>query len=158
LPDPVAGLRKPIFAARSSVFAPRPPAAQARSFQPHNYVPNLVAYTGTHDNDTVMGWWRSEGGDSTRTAEQIQAEKARACAYLATNGQQMNWVLLRALLMSVAETVLAPMQDVLGLGGKARMNTPATASGNWRWRCRPNALKPELAGRLRQMAELYQRL
>jgi 4-alpha-glucanotransferase len=131
---------------------------QARSFQPHNYVPTLAAYTGTHDNDTVMGWWRSQGGDSTRTPEQIQAEKARARAYLGTDGRHMNWVLLRSLMMSVADTVLAPLQDVLGLGSEARMNTPATASGNWRWRCRPGVLTAELAGRLREMAELYQRL
>lgn len=130
---------------------------QASGFQPHNYLPNLVAYTGTHDNDTAMGWWQSEGGDSTRTPEDIQAEKAKARAYLATNGRQMNWELIRALMMSVAETVLAPLQDVLRLGSEARMNTPATASGNWRWRCRPGVLTNDLAGRLRQMVELYER-
>jgi 4-alpha-glucanotransferase len=130
---------------------------QAPGFQPHDYVPNLVAYTGTHDNDTAMGWWRSEGGDSTRTPEDIQAEKAKARAYLATDGRQMNWELIRALMVSVADTVLAPLQDVLGLGSKARMNTPATASGNWSWRCRPGVLTDDLATRLRQMVELYER-
>jgi 4-alpha-glucanotransferase len=130
---------------------------QAPSFEPHNYVPNLVAYTGTHDNDTAMGWWRSEGGDSTRTPEDIRAEKSKARAYLATNGRQMNWDLIRALMMSVADTALAPLQDVLGLGSEARMNTPATASGNWRWRCRPGVLTEDIAGRLREMVELYER-
>jgi 4-alpha-glucanotransferase len=130
---------------------------QASGFKPHNYVPNLVAYTGTHDNDTVMGWWRSEGGDSTRTPEDIQKEKAHARAYLATDCREMNWTMIRTLMMSVAETVLVPLQDVLGLGSDARMNKPATSHGNWRWRCPPAALTDELAERLAEMAELYDR-
>jgi 4-alpha-glucanotransferase len=130
---------------------------QARDFKPHNYVRNVVAYTGTHDNDTAVGWWRSEGGDSTRTAADISAEKARARAYLATDGRQMNWVLIRTAMASVADTVLAPMQDVLGLGSKARMNTPSVASGNWRWRCRPGVFTPELANKLREMVDAYER-
>jgi 4-alpha-glucanotransferase len=130
---------------------------QARSFQPHNYIPNLAAYTGTHDNDTVVGWWHSEGGDSTRTAEDIQGEKARARAYLATDSRDMNWTMIRSVMASVAETVLIPLQDVLGLGREARMNTPATSSGNWRWRCPPDVLTAALAARLRKMSELYER-
>jgi 4-alpha-glucanotransferase len=131
---------------------------QARSFRPHNYVHNLVAYSGTHDNDTVMGWWRSEGGDSTRSAQDIAEEKHDARRYLATDGAEMNWTLIRALMSSVAETVLFPAQDVLGLGSEARMNTPAIASGNWRWRMKPGALTPELAGRLREMSQVYERV
>jgi 4-alpha-glucanotransferase len=130
---------------------------QARSFRPHNYVHNLVAYSGTHDNDTVMGWWRSQGGDSTRSVQDIAEEKARALEYLATDGAGMNWTLIRTLMASVAETVLFPAQDVLGLGSEARMNTPAVASGNWRWRMKPSALTPELAQRLRAMTEIYER-
>lgn len=130
---------------------------QARSFKPHNYVPNLVAYTGTHDNDTVAGWWRSEGGDSTRTPQDVEEEKARARAYLNTDGQEMNWTLIRALMASVADTVLFPVPDILGLGREARMNTPAVASGNWRWRVRPGALTPELAARLRELVQLFER-
>jgi 4-alpha-glucanotransferase len=130
---------------------------QARTFRPHRYVQNLVAYTGTHDNDTAMGWWRSAGGDSTRSTPEIEAERARARAYLATDGRRMNWVLIRSLMMSVADTVLYPMQDVLGLGSEARMNTPATLRGNWRWRFRAEALNAELAERLHGMTELYER-
>jgi 4-alpha-glucanotransferase len=129
---------------------------QAPTFQPHNYPRNLAAYTGTHDNDTVMGWWHSEGGDSTRTAEDVVAEKAKARAYLATDGSEINWAMIRALMMSVADTVVFPMQDVLGLGSAARMNTPSVASGNWRWR-----MTPAQAARLphlREMAELYGRV
>jgi 4-alpha-glucanotransferase len=131
---------------------------QARSFRPHNYVHNLVAYSGTHDNDTVMGWWQSEGGDSTRSAQDIAEEKAHARQYLSTNGAGINWTLIRALMASVAETVLFPAQDVLGLGSEARMNTPAIAGGNWRWRMKPDALTPELAARLHEMSQVYERL
>jgi 4-alpha-glucanotransferase len=131
--------------------------AQARDFKPHNYIRNLVAYTGTHDNDTVMGWWRSEGGDSTRAPEDVRVEKDRARAYLNTDGGEMNWTLIRAVMASTADTVLFPAQDILGLGSEARMNTPAVAGGNWRWRMKPGALTSAHAGRLREMAELYER-
>lgn len=131
---------------------------QADSFKPHNYDRNLAAYSGTHDNDTAVGWWRSDGGDSTRTAEDVRREKQRARAYLQTNGSEIQWTFIRALMASVADTVTVPMQDVLGLGSEARMNTPATASGNWRWRMRAGAASAAHSGRLREMAELYQRV
>jgi 4-alpha-glucanotransferase len=104
-----------------------------------------------------MGWWRSEGGDSTRTPEDVRIEKARARAYLHTDGREMNWALIRTLMASVADLVLFPAQDVLGLGSEARMNTPATASGNWRWRMLPGALTARHAARLREMSEAYER-
>jgi 4-alpha-glucanotransferase len=129
---------------------------QAASFLPHNYPRNLAAYTGTHDNDTTMGWWLSEGGDSTRAPAEVEAEKAKARAYLATDGSQMNLVMIRALMASVADVALFPMQDVLGLGSEARMNTPSVGSGNWRWRMTSRQL--EEAPSLRAMAELYGRV
>ncbi len=132
---------------------------QGPDFRPHNYPRNRVAYTGTHDNDTVMGWWTSAGEhDSTRTAEDVVKEKAFARAYLNTDGRDMNWVLIRTLMASVADTVLFPLQDVLGLGSEARMNMPGTSSGNWRWRARPGALDAGVTERLRRLAELYDRL
>jgi 4-alpha-glucanotransferase len=130
---------------------------QARSFKPHNYVRNLVAYTGTHDNDTVAGWWRSEGGDSTRTPQNVAEEKTRARAYLDSGSDEISWTLIRALMASVADTVLFPVQDILGLGSEARMNTPAVASGNWRWRMRPGALTPDSAARLGELSQLFER-
>jgi 4-alpha-glucanotransferase len=129
---------------------------QAPTFQPHNYPRNLAAYTGTHDNDTVMGWWRSGGGDSTRTDADVAAEKAKALAYLATDGAEMHRTMIRTLMASVADTVVFPMQDVLGLGSEARMNTPSTASGNWRWRM--TAAQFRALPHLREMTELYGRL
>jgi 4-alpha-glucanotransferase len=132
---------------------------QAPTFQPHNYPRNLAAYTGTHDNDTVMGWWYSVGGDSTRSASDVIEEKCRARAYLATDGREMNWVMIRALMASVADTVVFPMQDVLGLGSEARMNTPSVASGNWRWRISEEqmASTAPLGRRLTEMVKLFER-
>jgi 4-alpha-glucanotransferase len=131
---------------------------QAPTFRPHNYPRGVVAYTGTHDNDTTVGWWKSKGsGDSTRSEEDIRRERDFAIRYLNTDGNEIQWAFIRALEASVADTVLIPMQDVLGLGTEARMNQPATLGGNWRWRCRPGALKSELAERLRELAELYER-
>jgi 4-alpha-glucanotransferase len=130
---------------------------QAPTFQPHNYPRNLVAYTGTHDNDTAMGWWRSEGGDSTRMAEDVVVEKEKARSYMGTEGHEINWWMIRELMKSVADTVIFPMQDVLGMGSEARMNTPSTKSGNWRWRMTGRASRED-ARRLREMTELYDRV
>ncbi len=129
---------------------------QAPTFQPHNYPRNLAAYTGTHDNDTVMGWWLSEGGDSTRTDADVAVEKAKALAYLGADGSEMHRTMIRTVMASVADTAVFPMQDVLGLGSEARMNTPSVASGNWRWRM--TSAQFDALPHLREMAELYDRL
>jgi 4-alpha-glucanotransferase len=131
---------------------------QAPTFRPHNYPRNLAAYTGTHDSDTTVGWWSSEGrGESTRSEEDIRREREFAKKYLNTDGRELHWAFIRALEASVADTVLIPLQDVLGLGTEARMNQPATLSGNWRWRYRAGALRAEIAQRLRELTELYER-
>jgi 4-alpha-glucanotransferase len=131
---------------------------QAHTFRPHNYSRDLVAYTGTHDCDTTVGWWTSQGrGESTRTDDDIRQEREYAKQYLNTDGREIHWVFIRALLASVADTVLIPLQDVLGLGTEARMNQPATIGGNWRWRGREGALTPELAQRLHELTRLYDR-
>jgi 4-alpha-glucanotransferase len=131
---------------------------QAESFKPHNWVRNLVAYTGTHDNDTVAGWWASEAGPgSTRSADEVRRERAHALAYLGSDGRDLPWTLVRTLYASVAARAVTPLQDLLGLGREARMNLPATASGNWRWRAREEDLAPALAERARALAGLYGR-
>jgi 4-alpha-glucanotransferase len=130
---------------------------QAPNFKPHNYVDHLVAYTGTHDNDTVVGWWNSAGGDSTRTPADIARELEYARHYLNTDGQEINWVMIRTLMASVADTVLFPLQDVLGIGSRGRMNLPGMPAGNWRWRFRSDALTPEIGARMKQLADLYER-
>jgi 4-alpha-glucanotransferase len=131
---------------------------QAIGFRPHNYRRHFVVYTGTHDNDTTLGWWTSSGaGDNTRTAEEVRAERKFALAYLGTDGHEMNWVFIRAILASVAEVAIIPLQDVLGLGNEARMNLPGTSSGNWRWRFTADQLTPEIGARLREMTVIYDR-
>jgi 4-alpha-glucanotransferase len=131
---------------------------QAPTFKPHNYVHDLVAYTGTHDNDTVVGWWTSSGiGDSTRTAEDVAKEHAHAHAYLGFKDEPIHWVLIRGIMSSVSNTAIVPVQDILGLGSEARMNLPGTSSGNWKWRMKPGAATAEIATRLKEMATLYDR-
>lgn len=131
---------------------------QAPDFKPHNYIHHQVAYTGTHDNDTVVGWWNSQAGaDSIRTAEDVEKEMCFARRYLNTDGHDINWVMIRTLLASVAHTALFPLQDVLGVGSEGRMNLPGTSSGNWRWRFREGILTPEIAERLKEWAATYER-
>ena len=116
-------------------------------FLPHNYHLNCVAYTGTHDNDTVLGWYK--------TAPEAECDFARR--YLNTNGDDISWSMIRSVWSSVAVYALAPMQDVLGLGGDARMNFPSRLGGNWEWRMAEDDLSENLAGRLRELNELYLR-
>jgi len=131
---------------------------QGPSFRPHNYERDVVAYTGGHDNDTTVGWWTSEGTqDSTRTWEDVRKERAFAQAYLGFHDEPINWVFIRAVMASVADTAIIPLQDVLGLGSEARMNLPGTPDGNWRWRCRPDALTDEHVQRLKTLVRMYDR-
>ncbi len=155
----VEGLRKqfdfPGMAILQFAFGNDP---QAPDFKPHNYPHHLVAYTGTHDNDTVMGWWNSKAGaGSIRTAEEVEKEMAYARRYLNTDGHDINWVMVRTLMACVADTVLYPLQDVLGVGSEGRMNLPGSPSGNWRWRFRGECLTPEIAARLKDWATTYER-
>ncbi len=105
------------------------------TFLPEAYDGNCVAYTGTHDNDTVVGWFNSVAGSaSTRTAEQIEAERQAAMEYFQSDGSEIHWDFIKSLLHSDAAATVMPVQDVLGLGSEARMNTPGVASGSWKWR------------------------
>lgn len=121
---------------------------------PHNYVPNSVVYTGTHDNDTTVGWWRSLAGKK----KGWEAETRKHCLeYLQTNAREINWDMIRAAMSSVADTAIIPVQDVLGLGNEDRMNLPASTDGNWGWRMNAAALNSEIAKRLRQITEAFAR-
>jgi 4-alpha-glucanotransferase len=125
---------------------------------PHNYHQNVVVYTGTHDNDTAVGWFSSVAGEgSTRDAQQIEREREFCLKYLSTKGKEIHWDFIRAVLASVANTAIIPLQDVLGLGTEARMNLPNSTEGNWAWRVTPGALTDEIAARLRALTELYGR-
>ena len=116
---------------------------------PHNYVRNCIVYTGTHDNDTVVGWWNSQPPES---------EACEFCEkYLWTNGSDINWELIRAAWASVADIAIAPLQDILGCDNRARMNLPSSTSGNWQWRFREGDLTDEVVQRLRELTEIYGR-
>jgi len=114
-------------------------------FLPRNYVRNCVAYTGTHDNDTSLGWLGAAS----------QAEREFALRYLHSDGQDFAWDMIRAIWSSVAMFAVAPMQDVLALGGEARMNYPSRLGGNWEWRMKDGDLNEELAKRMKEINYLY---
>ena len=117
-------------------------------YLPHNYDKHCVAYVGTHDNDTALGW--------LETAD--PADRALAIDYLKLSGVEgMHWGLMRGVWASAAETAIVQAQDLLGLGSEARMNEPSTLGGNWQWRAKPGAFTPELAKKLRHETELYRR-
>jgi 4-alpha-glucanotransferase len=117
-------------------------------FLPHHHEPDTVVYTGTHDNDTVAGWWA--------TASDHERHFARG--YLATDGHDMPWTLIRAAMASVADTAVHPMQDVLALPTECRMNFPGQESGWWRWRLQWGQVQPWHAQRLAELGRLYGRL
>jgi 4-alpha-glucanotransferase len=126
---------------------------------PHNYHRNVVVYTGTHDNDTTVGWFNSvAGAGSTRTAAQIATERNLCLKYLHTEGAEIHWDFIRAVLASVADTAIVPLQDLLGLGNEARMNLPNSTQGNWMWRFADGGLTDEHGERLRDLTETYGRV
>lgn len=115
---------------------------------PHNYLPNSVAYTGTHDNDTTVGWYQSLAS----------SEKGRVDEYLGPMGADPHWSLIRAVLASVSYLAVLPWQDLLGLGSNHRMNTPGKVTGNWNFRFAWADVPRDMAGRVQRMAALYGRL
>lgn len=121
-------------------------------FLPHNYIRNVVAYTGTHDNDTTVGWWH--GNDLTDRGR----DYARKYLDLPPSEDPViHWNSLRFLMASVADRVIAPLQDIMGLGSVARMNTPGRSDGNWTWRFHAEQLGDDLADKLAVMAHTYGR-
>ena len=115
---------------------------------PHAYEPDTVVYPGTHDNNTTLGWWR--------TAPEHVRHHLRE--YLASDGLDVGWDLIRAACASVADTAVYTLQDVLGLDEAHRMNFPGQAEGNWRWRFSWSQVHPHHASRLRRLCQLYERL
>jgi len=131
----------------------------ARDFLPHNYPRRSVAYTGTHDNDTVVGWFH-DPGSGTRSPAQTEIERRATLHYLGSEADpsEIHWKMIRAVMASVANVAIVPAQDLLGLGTEARMNRPGTQRGNWGWRLAAGALDARLAARLRELAVTYERL
>ncbi|MDD5746513.1 MAG: 4-alpha-glucanotransferase [Candidatus Omnitrophica bacterium] len=122
----------------------------AHPYLPHNYHHNCVAYTGTHDNNTVKGWFKTEASEKDK-------ERLYDYAGHKISAQQLHWEFIRIALSSVANTVITPIQDVLGLSEKSRMNIPGVASGNWQWRLMPGAVTDEMIEKLSAMTRRYNR-
>ena len=119
-------------------------------YLPHNFQhPNCVVYTGTHDNNTTVGWYLS--------AEVGEESKARARRYGNSSGEAIHWDFIRLALSSIAMLAIIPLQDVLGFGEDCRMNVPGTAVGNWRWRCAARFLENGLARHLAAETSFYGR-
>ncbi|HPM22568.1 MAG TPA: 4-alpha-glucanotransferase [Phycisphaerae bacterium] len=134
------------------------PGNGPRYIQPHTFPRNCVVYPGTHDNETTVGWFAHlrQAAHKRRPAGTL-SDYDRVLRYLGTDGRAIHWDMIRLALSSPANTAIIPAQDLLGLGNEARMNTPATTTGNWQWRLRPGRLTPTLATRLREMTEAYDR-
>jgi 4-alpha-glucanotransferase len=116
-------------------------------YLPHNHVRNSVVYTGTHDNNTSLGWFYGLN----------EERQKRVLEYLFYPQDVMPWPLLQAALGSVAHTAILPMQDLLGLDGSHRMNTPGTTVNNWLWKFDWEWISPDLVGRLKHLNRLYGR-
>jgi 4-alpha-glucanotransferase len=116
-------------------------------YLPHNHVQSCVIYTGTHDNDTTRGWYRSAQ----------EKEKDHVRRYLARDGSDVCWDMIRVAWMSVADLAIAPLQDVLDLGSEARMNFPGRATGNWTWRYEHHQINTWTFDRLAELTWLYGR-
>lgn len=121
--------------------------------RPFNYTKNSVVYTGTHDSDTVVGWWKARRRKKDGNPEEVEFTQR----YLRTDGKEIHWDFIRAALASTANTAIIPLQDILGLDNKARMNLPGSLKGNWQWRVREGQATAAMAERLRELTELYGR-
>jgi 4-alpha-glucanotransferase len=116
-------------------------------YLPHNYLPNCVAYTGTHDNDTTLGWYRRES----------EAVKDQVRRYLGRDDHDIVWDMIRLAFSSTADTAVIPLQDAMKLGSEARMNVPSRSGGNWQWRFTEDMITEQIIGRLREISRLYGR-
>ncbi len=117
-------------------------------YLPHSYTRNTVVYTGTHDNDTTLGWWHNGASD---------LEKAAALTYLRPDNEGIVWAMIRAAATSVADLCMMPLQDVMGLGSDARMNVPSGGEGNWSWRFTPDQLRADDAQKLATLMDVTDR-
>ena len=119
-------------------------------YLPHRFVENTVVYTGTHDNNTTLGWWRDDASPT---------ERANVQTYLhpIEHDGDIVWAMIKCAAASVASICIFPLQDVLHLGSEGRMNTPAAAAGNWAWRYSPNALHPDLSAQMAAIMEMTDR-
>lgn len=123
-------------------------SSEANDYLPHNYPKNCVVYTGTHDNDTIVGWF----------SELNEDERKYVLDYLNTNGSDINWAFIRLAWASVANTAIVPMQDLLGLDSSGRMNLPGTTNNNWIWRAKSSDFSDQVAEKLAHLTQIYGRI
>lgn len=121
--------------------------AEESSYLPYLYPENCICYTGTHDNDTTVGWYQK--------ASEKARDKVRR--YMSCDGSNIHWDFMRTAISSTARYAIFPMQDVLGYGSDCRMNQPGVAGGNWSWRFQEHVLTQDLAQALRSTCEVYGR-
>ena len=122
----------------------------ASDYLPHNYEKNCVVYTGTHDNDTLCGWYKVLDPEDLKLSQKYMNNAN-------TSKSEIHWDFIRLALASVADLCIIPLQDYLGLGSEARINTPSTLGNNWRWRIKQGCLTKELADQIRELTTLYGR-
>jgi 4-alpha-glucanotransferase len=120
-------------------------------------VHHCIAYTGTHDNDTTVGWLRSTDVSTTQSRDEINAERAFVRRYVGRDDPEVHWAMIRLALASIADTAIIPMQDILGLDSRARMNLPGRADGNWGWRFRWKQLRSSEREKLADLTAVYTR-
>jgi 4-alpha-glucanotransferase len=126
----------------------------AAEYVPDNYIDTSVAYTGTHDNDTVLGLFNSTPGeDTTRTQEEIDKERQTILNYLGSDGSEVNWDFIDRVWKSKSRLAITPLQDLLGLGSEARMNIPGKVGGFWEWRFSWDQLTSEVEAKMRKITE-----
>ena len=133
------------------------PDSGSEKHLPHRFVPHCVVYTGTHDNDTTKGWFSSTDVATTQTWEEIESERAYARRYLDSHGNEIHWDMIRLAFSSVADTAVIPLQDILGLDSRARMNLPGKAEANWLWRFKKGQLDRQAHDRYAELTALYSR-
>jgi 4-alpha-glucanotransferase len=131
----------------------------AEAYLPHRFNQRCVVYTGTHDNDTMVGFLDSaERAVDASERAQLTRQRERALTYAGSDGREPHWDLIRSAMASVANTAIFPIQDVLGLNTEARMNVPGTANGNWGYRLDAGLLSSKVAAKLARLTETYERL
>ena len=120
-------------------------------YLPHNYTSNSIVYTGTHDNDTVRGWYDVIPECDKEFAKQYMNNAA-------TPEEDIHWDFIRLAMASVSDTCIIPLQDYLGLGAEARINVPSTLGTNWKWRMGKEDFTDEIIEKIKDMTKLYSRL
>ena len=120
-------------------------------YLPHNYEKNCVVYTGTHDNDTILGWYYVMSEEDREFSKEYMGNAK-------STDEELPWDFIRMSMESVANLAVTPMQEFLGLGTEARINYPSTLGNNWKWRLLPGQFTPEMAKRIHRLTQITARI